>query len=118
MKFYLKAIMVSSDLFTQPVSRVQIEDFVYRRMIKCCAHLQCYTQAAVLCQFLEEVDYALAFKMAASDQKSCAPADAMDAYYHCIWDTTILEYLIYLHTKRGEHHRKQLAVRLEINSNC
>ncbi|XP_033225261.1 integrator complex subunit 8 [Belonocnema kinseyi] len=121
MKFYLKAIMVSSDLFTQPVPRMQIEDFVYRRMIKCCAHLQCYTQAAVLCQFLEEVDYSLAFKMAASDQKSCAPADAMDAYYHCIWDTTILEYLIQLHTKRGEHHRKQLAIKviglLELNSN-
>lgn len=121
MKYYLKAIMVSSDLFSQPVPRAQIEDFVYRRMIKCCAHLQCYTQAAVLCQFLEDVDYALAFKMAASDQKSCAPADAMDAYYHCIWDTTILEYLIYLHTKRGEHHRKQLAIKviglLELNSN-
>lgn len=110
MKYYLEAIMVSSDLFSQPVPRSQIDDLVYRRMIKCCAHLQCYTQAAVLCQFLEEVDYALAFKMAASDQKSCAPADAMDAYYHCIWDTTMLEYLIHLHTKRGEHHRKQLAV--------
>lgn len=110
MKYYLEAIMVASDLFSQPIPRTQIDDLVYRRMIKCCAHLQCYTQAAVLCQFLEEVDYSLAFKMAASDQKSCSTADAMDAYYHCIWDTTILEYLIQLHTKRGEHHRKQLAV--------
>ena len=121
MKYYLEAIMVASDLFSQPVPRLQIDDLVYRRMIKCCAHLQCYTQAAVLCQFLEEVDYSLAFKMAASDQKSCASADAMDAYYHCIWDTTILEYLIHLHTKRGEHHRKQLAIKviglLELNSN-
>ncbi|KMQ88336.1 integrator complex subunit 8-like protein, partial [Lasius niger] len=114
MKYYLEAIMVASDLFSQPTPRTQIDDLVYRRMIKCCAHLQCYTQAVVLCQFLEEVDYTLAFKMAGSDQKSCAAADAMDAYYHCIWDTTILEYLIYLHTKRGEHHRKQLAV-IKIN---
>lgn len=110
MKYYLEATMVASDLFSQPVPRTQIDDLVYRRMIKCCAQLQCYTQAAVLCQFLEEVDYALAFKMTSSDQKSCAAADAMDAYYHCIWDTTILEFLIHLHTKRGEHHRKQLAV--------
>jgi len=110
MRYYLEAIMIASDLFSQPIPRTQIDDLVYRRMIKCCAHLQCYTQAAVLCQFLEEVDYSLAFKMAASDQKSCVAADAMDAYYHCIWDTTILEYLIQLHTKRGEHHRKQLAV--------
>ncbi|KAL6425116.1 hypothetical protein ACFW04_009417 [Cataglyphis niger] len=121
MKYYLEAIMVASDLFSQPTPRTQIDDLVYRRMIKCCAHLQCYTQAVVLCQFLEEVDYTLAFKMAGSDQKSCAAADAMDAYYHCIWDTTILEYLIYLHTKRGEHHRKQLAIKviglLELNSN-
>lgn len=121
MKYYLEAIMVASDLFSQPTPRIQIDDLVYRRMIKCCAHLQCYTQAVVLCQFLEEVDYTLAFKMAGSDQKSCAAADAMDAYYHCIWDTTILEYLIYLHTKRGEHHRKQLAIKviglLELNSN-
>ncbi|XP_025991714.1 integrator complex subunit 8 [Solenopsis invicta] len=121
MKYYLEAIMIASDLFSQPTPRTQIDDLVYRRMIKCCAHLQCYTQATVLCQFLEEVDYSLAFKMAASDQKSCAPADAMDAYYHCIWDTTILEYLIQLHTKRGEHHRKQLAIKviglLELNSN-
>ncbi|XP_046812830.1 integrator complex subunit 8 isoform X1 [Vespa crabro] len=121
MKYYLEAIMVASDFFSQPIPRAQIDDLVYRRMIKCCAHLQCYTQAAILCQFLEEVDYSLAFKMAGSDQKSCTTADAMDAYYHCIWDTTILEYLIHLHTKRGEHHRKQLAIKiiglLELNSN-
>ncbi|XP_066594619.1 integrator complex subunit 8 [Prorops nasuta] len=121
MKYYLEAITVASDLFSQPIPRSQIDDLVYRRMIKCCAHLQCYTQAAVLCQFLEEIDYSLAFKMASSDQKSCASADAMDAYYYCIWDTTLLEYLINLHTKRGEHHRKQLAIKviglLELNSN-
>lgn len=113
MKYYLEAIMVASDLFSQPILRTQIDDLVYRRMIKCCAHLQCYTQATVLCQFLEEVDYSLAFKMASNDQKSCG-ADAMDAYYHCIWDTTILEYLIHQHAKRGEYHRKQLAVNMNI----
>lgn len=110
MKYYLEAIIVASDFFTSPVRNIQIDDFVYKRMIKCCAHLQCYTQAVVLCQFLDEVDYKLAFKMAGNEQKNAAPNDAMDAYYDCIWDTTILEYLINLHTQRGEHHRKQLAV--------
>ncbi|CAB0033301.1 unnamed protein product [Trichogramma brassicae] len=75
----------------------------------------------VLCQFLEEVDYTLAFKLAGTEQKTSVPNDAMDAYYECIWDTTILEYLINLHSKRGEHHRKQLAIKviglLELNSN-
>ncbi|XP_034940745.1 integrator complex subunit 8 [Chelonus insularis] len=118
-KYYLEAIMVSSDLFSQPVPRPL--QSVYWRMIKCCAHLQCYTQATVLCQFLDEINYTLAFKMASSEQKNCTTADAMDAYYYCLWDTTILEYLIYLHSKRGEHHRKQLAIKvigmLELNSN-
>ena len=108
-KYYLLAIIVATDYFIVP-ARNQIDDLVYRRLIKCCAHLQCFTQAVVLCQFLEEVDYALAFKMAGTEQKNTAPNDAMDAYYECIWDTTILEYLINLHSKRGEHHRKQLAV--------
>lgn len=109
MKYYLEAIIVVTDLFTERMQNA-IDDLVYRRMIKCCAHLQCNTQAVVLCQFLDEVDYALAFKMAGNEQKNAVPNDAMDAYYHCIWDTTILEYLINLHTKRGEYHRKQLAV--------
>lgn len=37
----------------------------------------------------------------------------MDSYYPCIWDTTILEFLVNLHTKRGEQHRKQQAVSRE-----
>lgn len=109
MKYYLEAIIVATDFFAAPV-RAPIDDLVWRRMIKCCSQLQCYTQAVVLCQFLDEVDYALAVKLAGNEQKNAAPADAMDAYYHCIWDTTILEFLINLHSKRGEHHRKQLAV--------
>ncbi|XP_014221962.1 integrator complex subunit 8 [Trichogramma pretiosum] len=120
MKNYLLAIIVATDYFSVP-SRGQIDDCVYRRMIKCCAHLQCFTQSVVLCQFLEEVDYTLAFKLAGTEQKTSVPNDAMDAYYECIWDTTILEYLINLHSKRGEHHRKQLAIKviglLELNSN-
>ena len=31
-------------------------------MIKCCSALKCHTQVAVLCQFLEETDYVIAFK--------------------------------------------------------
>lgn len=68
-----------------------------------------FLQAAVLCQFLEEVDYATAFKCL-GETKSGSCADAMDSYYECVWDTTLLEYLVHLHTKRGETHRKQLAV--------
>ncbi|KAJ4428910.1 hypothetical protein ANN_25904 [Periplaneta americana] len=119
-KYYLEAAIVVSDFFSQPIPRAAIDDHVYRRMIKCCTHLQCHTQAAVLCQFLEEVDYTTAFK-SLGDIKSSTCSDAMDSYYSCIWDTTILEYLVHLHTKRGEHHRKQQAIKviglLELNAN-
>lgn len=120
MKQYLSALTIASDHFAQPLSKQSVEDqTIFKRMIKCCTQLNCPTQAAVLCQFLEETDYVLAFKCLAEMSHLCA--DAMDSYYGCIWDTAILEYLINLHHKRGETHRKQLAVRvmgmLELNSN-
>lgn len=94
------------------------DDHVFRRMIKSCMALGCYTQAAVLCQFLEEPDYALAFHILA-EQKLCN--DAVDAYYHCFFDTNILEYLIHLHHKKGEFQRRKKAIQimgmLELNSN-
>lgn len=120
LRYYLEAGAVASDYFTQPVPKTAVDDFVYKRMIKCCSQLQCHTQAAVLCQFLDDVDYTTAFKCL-SETKSSHCVDAMDAYYPCIWDLTILEYLINLHNKRGETQRKQQVIKiiglLELNSN-
>lgn len=120
LKAYLEAAIAATDFFSQPLPKMQIDDQVIRRMIKCCSSLQCHTQAAVLCQFLDDIDYATAFKCL-GETKSGTCADAMDSYYECVWDTTLLEYLIHLHTKRGETHRKQLAIQtiglLELNSN-
>ena len=39
-------------------------------MIKCCSALKCHTQVAVLCQFLEETDYVIAFKALQEKQVS------------------------------------------------
>ncbi|XP_063237088.1 integrator complex subunit 8 isoform X2 [Bacillus rossius redtenbacheri] len=120
LQFYLEAGIVASDYFSQPMPRAVVDDHVYRRMIKCCTHLQAHTQAAVLCQFLEDVDYATAFK-SLGEMKSSSCSDAMDAYYPCIWDTTILEYLVHLHTKRGEQERRKQVMKviglLELNAN-
>ncbi|CAG9860087.1 unnamed protein product [Phyllotreta striolata] len=111
---YLKSLLVSHDYFNIPIRN---DDHVFRRMIKCCIALGCNTQAAVLCQFLEDVDYTLAFRTL-SEQKSCS--DAVDAYYHCFWDTSILEYLINMHNKKGEFQRRKCAIQviamLELNS--
>ncbi|CAG9764754.1 unnamed protein product [Ceutorhynchus assimilis] len=115
LSFYLKSLMICYDNFNIPI---RYDEHIFRRMIKCCQALNCFTQAAVLCQFLEEPDYALAFRIL-GEQKACN--DAMDAYYHCFWDTNILEFLIYSHNRRGEFQRKKFAIQvmgmLEINSN-
>lgn len=58
-------------------------------------------------------------RLFSGEQKPCN--DAVDAYYHCFWDTNILEYLIHMHNRRGEFQRRKCAVQimgmLELNSN-
>lgn len=44
LRYYLEAAIVVSDFFSQPLPRAAIDDHVYKRMIKCCTHLQCHTQ--------------------------------------------------------------------------
>lgn len=57
---------------------------------------------------MEEIDYGIVFKNL--PEKSSNFTDAMDAFYNCIWDTTLLEFIINLHAKKGEHSRKLEAV--------
>ncbi|XP_043363516.1 integrator complex subunit 8 isoform X3 [Dermochelys coriacea] len=105
--YYLQAGAVCSDFFNKMVSPDVYTDQVIKRMIKCCSLLNCHTQVAILCQFLREIDYKTAFK-ALQEQNS---HDAMDSYYDYIWDVTILEYLTYLHHKRGETDKRQIAIK-------
>ncbi|NXS15288.1 INT8 protein, partial [Mystacornis crossleyi] len=105
--YYLQAGAVCSDFFNKMVPPDVYTDQVIKRMIKCCSLLNCHTQVAILCQFLREVDYKTAFK-ALQEQNS---HDAMDSYYEYMWDVTILEYLTYLHHKRGETDKRQIAIK-------
>lgn len=105
--YYLQAGAVCSDYFSKAVPPDVYTDQVLKRMIKCCSLLNCHTQVAVLCQFLREVDYMTAFK-ALQEQNS---HDAMDSFYDYIWDVTILEYLTYIHHKRGENEKRQIAIK-------
>lgn len=68
-------------------------------------------------QFLDEIDYSLAFKtfldrtvFKTISDKITHYSDAMDSYYNCIWDPTLLEFIVNLENKKGEHKRKQQAV--------
>ena len=42
--------------------------------------------------------------------------DTSDGYYEYIWDTTLLEFIINLHSRRGEIAKKNLAVSVILHS--
>lgn len=116
---YLTAVFVATDFLRNDngVDQSVLTDSIIRRMIRCCMNLNCYTQAAILCQFLESIDYSTALRCL---QERNA-VDAMDAYYSCLWDVSLIEFIINMHHKRGEVHRRDKALKmmglLEVNSN-
>ncbi|XP_054738863.1 integrator complex subunit 8 [Anastrepha obliqua] len=119
MRCYVNALITGTDYCTFPLQRNVADDYVIHKMIRCSSNLGCHMQATVLCQFLEEIDYGIVFKRLT--EKSSNFTDAMDAYYNCIWDTTLLEFIINLHARKGEHSRKLEAIAimgsLELNAN-
>lgn len=119
MKYYVTVLITGSEYCNFTLVRPNIDEHIIRRMIKCTTNLGSYMQAAILCQFLDETDYGLAFK--SITEKTYSFSDAMDAYYGCIWDVTLLEFIINMHSKKGEHKRKLQAISymglLELNAN-
>lgn len=116
---YLTAVFVATDFLRNDNGGDQcvLTDGIIRRMIRCCMNLNCYTQAAILCQFLENIDYSTALRCL-QERNS---VDAMDAYYCCLWDVSLIEFIINMHQKRGEIQRRDKALKmmglLEVNSN-
>uniref|UniRef100_A0A182TSX6 INTS8 TPR repeats domain-containing protein n=1 Tax=Anopheles melas TaxID=34690 RepID=A0A182TSX6_9DIPT len=119
MRYYVTALISGTEYCTVHLQRPLVDDFLIRRMVKCSTNLGCFVQAAVLCQFFDETDYGLAFK--SISEKSASYSDAMDSYYSCIWDPTLLEFIVNWHYKKGEHKRRLQAVsfigQLELNAN-
>ncbi|KAK3857934.1 hypothetical protein Pcinc_035842 [Petrolisthes cinctipes] len=116
---YLTAVFVATDFLRNDngVDQSVLTDSIIRRMIRCCMNLNCYTQAAILCQFLENIDYCTALRCL----QERSSVDAMDAYYCCLWDVSLIEFIINMHQKRGELQRRDKALKmmglLEVNSN-
>lgn len=108
LKFYLQAALVSTQFFETPIPRAIWTDQVYRRCIKSCTSLQCHTQAAIFCQFLQPVDYVTAYQ--SLQEKRCY--DGSDKLYDCFWDLAILEFLVYTHHKRSEGDKRQAALQI------
>uniref|UniRef100_A0A8C5Z6Y2 Integrator complex subunit 8 n=1 Tax=Marmota marmota marmota TaxID=9994 RepID=A0A8C5Z6Y2_MARMA len=102
--YYLQAGAVCSDFFNKAVPPDVYTDQVSYFVCFLSSYLPLHT---ILCQFLREIDYKTAFK-SLQEQNS---HDAMDSYYDYIWDVTILEYLTYLHHKRGETDKRQIAIK-------
>ena len=116
-KYFTLILIIKTKFFTSFSHLYSEEDSIIHRMIQCCVRLGCHTQAALLHQLTREPNYALAFK--ALTERNCN--DSCDDLYECIWDTTLLEFLINLHHRRGEVERKtkaiQLMGQLELNAN-
>ena len=55
---------------------------------------------------MESIDYNTALRCL-QERNS---VDAMDAYYNCLWDVTLMEFIINMHQKRGEIQRRDEVV--------
>ena len=86
---YLQSGAISSDFFESDIPSQTWTPAVYHRMINCCGKLGYHTHAAILCQFLQPVDYELAFGILKNNVES-----TVDSLFVHFWDMTIIEYLI------------------------
>jgi len=110
---YLTAVFIATNyLRSEPSDEATahlVGDRAIRRMVRCCMSLGCFTQAGLLCQFLEPIDYSTALRCL----QDRSALDAMDAYYNCLWDVTLMEFIINMHQKKGEVQRRDEVVSLE-----
>jgi integrator complex subunit 8 len=117
LKWFVNLITITSEYFTTFNDRSRDEETAIQKMVIASSKLNCHTQAAVLIQMSSEPNYNLAFKYLS--ERTCH--DACEQLYECIWDLNLLEYLVSLHTRRGEVDRKLKAIhligQLELNSN-
>nr|XP_027194619.1 uncharacterized protein LOC113789300 [Dermatophagoides pteronyssinus] len=117
MKYLLKIFMYRTYYFTQFEHFTSIDEYIIQQMLICAKKLDHHILAAILYQFQTNPDYGHAFKELSQNNF----IDSSDDLYDCIWDITLLEYLIHYHTRRGEDERKQKAIhlisQLDINSN-
>ena len=86
---YMEAAALSTSHFHDPVPEEVWPANILRRLINCCQRLNYHTQAAILCQLLQPVDYDLAFRILRENATTLL--ENMFGYF---WDMTIIEYLI------------------------
>lgn len=114
---FVGTLMLMTDYFRTFSKNYVDEEPYISRMIQCSISLSCFTQAVALCQMTRSLNYTIAFKQL--NERVCN--DCCDDIYECIWNVTLLEYIINLHSRRGEIERRtrviQLIGQLELNEN-
>jgi len=114
---YVETVALRTDYFEHPIEQIILPDAYVNRMIRCCTEMGKLIQAVVLSQFCVDPNYAQIFKYV-EDRDTC---DGADSLYSCIWDMSILEFAMSLHTRRGEVARRRhvlsCIMQLELNTN-
>jgi hypothetical protein len=118
LKCFVQTLALGTHFFLKPLPfSLEQEDKMTAKVVKCLTELGYNSYAVQFCQCLSDVDYSTAFKCL--EERGCN--DVMDGIYDCLWDVTMLEYAVSMHTKRGELSRKKLTLEkvgsLEVNTN-
>eukprot|EP00047_Mylnosiga_fluctuans_P018569 m.72462 g.72462 ORF g.72462 m.72462 type:complete len:957 (-) comp7681_c0_seq1:134-3004(-) len=99
---YCDAITIGSRTFTRRIPAVLTNTRVLERIVPCLMSVGAYVQAVVVCQFLAPIDYAAASKAITNICGNVlANHGAAESYFTFLFDSTVLEMLVYHYTKLG-----------------
>jgi hypothetical protein len=85
----MEAAALASDHFHRDIPATVWSQVTLRRLIACCCRLRYFTQAVVLCQLLQPVDYEHTFSILRENA-----SETVASMFPYLWDMTIIEYLI------------------------
>ncbi|XP_064393895.1 integrator complex subunit 8-like isoform X2 [Halichondria panicea] len=113
---FLSVGSMASNHFTTEVPEAIWSPIVHQRLRACCTRLRYHTHSLIVCQLLEPVDYEGAFGIVRSNVGAMT-----EGLFTHLWDMTIIEYLIYTLTSKGDKHKQKIAMQVagqpELNTN-
>ncbi|KAG0631525.1 hypothetical protein M758_1G260700 [Ceratodon purpureus] len=113
LQLYLQAGGIKSAFYCDRSSAMTEEVFtqwVLRRMVQGCRAIGATVQAALLCQKLPGPDHESAFRIL-QENSLIVVRDAV-AYFDCVWEVPLLELLVHMHAKSGDHERHTALIAL------
>ncbi len=122
LRFYLQSMLVATNYFQKSGGGFggdgRFDEKLVMKVVRCLLDLGYHSYAVSASQLSPtDVDYSVCFK----NLEERTSNDAMDGLYGSLWDVTVLEYAVSMHSKRGEATRKKQALgyigALEVNTN-